>query len=42
MDPALYYGIYREGVNKQVILRYVGYVKSRHLYDIAENYVWRN
>ena len=39
MDPALYYKIYREGVDKQIILKYIKYVKLCYLYDLAKNYV---
>ena len=41
MNPTLYYGIYREGVDKQVILRHVGYIKPSHLYSIIKDYIWR-
>ena len=41
MDPVLYYGIYGEGVDKQTILRYIGYVKFCYLYNLIKNYVWR-
>ena len=42
MDPALYYKIYREEIDEQVILKYTGYIKSYHLYNSAKNYIWRN
>ena len=41
MDPILYYKIYKEGVDEQVILEYTEYTKSYHLYYSAENYVRR-
>ena len=39
MDPALYYKIYKEGVDEQVILRYTEYTKPRHLHNITKNYI---
>ena len=41
MDLTLYYRIYGEGMNKWIILRYTGYTKTRHLYNLTENHVWR-
>ena len=41
MDSALYDKIYGEGVNKQVILKYIGYAEPHYLYSLIENYVWR-
>ena len=41
MDPALYYGIYRERIDEQVILRHTEHVKTRHLHYSTENHVWR-
>ena len=39
MDLALYYKIYREEIDEQVILRYIKYVKSHHLYDSAKDHI---
>ena len=39
MDPALYFRIYREGVDKSVILEYIEYTKTRHLYNVIKDYV---
>ena len=36
-----YYKIYRERMDEQVILRDVRYIKTRHLYYIIKNYIWR-
>ena len=41
MNLALYYGIYREKMDKQVILKYTKYVETRHLYYLIKNYIWR-
>ena len=41
MDPALYYEIYRDGIDKKVILRYAGYIKSHYFYCLTEDYIWR-
>ena len=35
MDPALYYRIYGEGIDEQVILRHIRHVKTYHLYSIS-------
>ena len=40
MDLTLYYRIYREGVNKQIISGYIEYAESRHLHRITKNYIW--
>ena len=42
MDPALYYKIYREGMDKQVIPRHTEYIKFYHLYNLIKDYVWRD
>ena len=39
MDPALYYKIYKEGIDEQVILRYIKYIKSLYLYNLIINYI---
>ena len=39
MDPTLYYRIYREGVDKQVIPRYIEYAEPYHLYSIIKDYI---
>ena len=40
MNPALYYKVYREGVNKQIILRYIGYPEPCYLYNLTKDYIW--
>ena len=42
MDPALHYGIYREEIDKQIILKHIKYIKSCYLYDLAKDHIWRN
>ena len=41
MDPALYNGVYKDGINKEIILGHAGRLEPCHLYYIIENYVWR-
>ena len=41
MDPALYYKIYREGINERVILKYIKYAETHYLYNLIKNYVRR-
>ena len=40
MNPALYYRIYEEGIDEQVILKYIKYDKSYYLYYLTINHVW--
>ena len=40
MDPALYFGIYGEGVEQNIILRHTKYIKSKHLPRLIKNYIW--
>ena len=40
MDPILHYKIYKEGVDQQVILKYIKYIGLYHLYNLIKNYVW--
>ena len=42
MDPTLYYKVYREGINKQVIIKYAEPVKPFGVYRTVINYVWRS
>ena len=42
MDPALYYKIYGERINKQIILRDNKSAKSYKFYYSAANHVWKN
>ena len=39
MNPILYYKIYGEGVDEQVILRYTRYTKPYYLYYLIKNYI---
>ena len=41
MDPALYYRIYEERMDKWVILKYAEYIKTCYLHNLVKNYVWR-
>ena len=41
MDLILYYKIYKEGVDEQAISEYTEYTKSRHLYSLVKDHVWR-
>ena len=41
MNLTLYYKIYGEGVDEQVILKYTGYAKPRHLYSVIKDHIWR-
>ena len=41
MNPALYYKIYGDRVNKEIILRYIEYFKSYYLPCLIKNYVRR-
>ena len=40
MDLALYNKIYKDRVDKEVILRYTEYLKPCYLYCLTEDYVW--
>ena len=42
MDPALYYEIYKEGVDEQAILEYAEYAEPRHLSNLIKNHVWED
>ena len=42
MDPALYYKIYREGVDEQIIPRYIKYTKSLYLHNLIINYIQKD
>ena len=42
MDPALHYGIYREGVDEQIIIRHNKPVKPYELYYLTIDYIWEN
>ena len=39
MDPALHNGIYGDRVNKEVISRYIEYLKPYYLYCLTEDYI---
>ena len=39
MDSVLYYKIYREGVDEQVILEYTEYIKPYYLYYLIKDYI---
>ena len=39
MDPALYNKIYGDGINKEIIPKYVGYLKPYYLYYLTEDHV---
>ena len=41
MNSALHYKIYKEGINEQAISRHTKYIKSRHLYNLIKNHIWR-
>ena len=41
MDPTLYNKIYKDGVDKETILKYTEYLKPRHLHHLIKDYVWR-
>ena len=40
MNPALHYKIYRDKIDKEIIIKYIKYSKFCYLYNLAENYVW--
>ena len=42
MDPTLYYKIYGEGVDKEIIPRHIKYVKFCYFYNLAKDYIWRD
>ena len=39
MDPALYFKIYGEGVDEQIILRYTKYAKPQYLHSSVKDHV---
>ena len=41
MDSALYYEIYGDGMDEEVIPRYIEYLKPCYLYCLTKNYVQR-
>ena len=41
MNLALYYKIYKEGVDKQIILKYIEYTEPHYLYNLIKDYVWK-
>ena len=41
MDPILYYKVYKKGMDKQVIPKYIKYFKLCHLPYIIKDYVRR-
>ena len=40
MDPALYFGIYGEGVDQQVISKYAKYVELYYLHNSVKDHIW--
>ena len=42
MDPTLHYKVHREGVNKQIIIKYNKPVKPYNFYYLATDHVWEN
>ena len=42
MDSALYSKIYKEGINKQVVIRYIEFTKLFSIYHTTTDYVWRD
>ena len=40
MDLILYYKIYEDRVDKEIILEYIKYSKPRYFYYLVKNYVW--
>ena len=40
MNSTLYYRIYGDGMNEEVILGYIKYPESRYFYYLAEDHVW--
>ena len=42
MDLTLHYRIYKEGINKQTIIRYDKSVKFYELHHLTTNYIWGN
>ena len=41
MSPALYYKIYGDGMDEEVIPRHIKYFKLCYLYYLIKNYIWR-
>ena len=39
MDPALYFRIYKEGVDQQAIPKYAEYIKPRYLHNLTKDHI---